>query len=153
MSNGSNRLTFRDLRTFEVLGDVPVTLRGFPLTQINELECVGDAVYANVYQTNFLVRINPETGRVTHQIDASGLLTREEARGVDVLNGIAFDPRRRDLLHHRQALAEDVRGDVRVERLPRHRGAAATAASPTTTAAAASTAAASTAATTATAAG
>ena len=92
MSNGSNRLTFRDLRTFEVLGDVPVTLRGFPLTQINELECVGDAVYANVYQTDFLVRIDPETGRVTHYIDASGLLTREEARGVDVLNGIAFDP-------------------------------------------------------------
>ena len=92
MSNGSNRLTFRDLRTFEVLGDIPVTLRGFPLTQLNELECVGDAVYANVYQTDFLVRIDPETGRVTHYIDASGLLTREEARGVDVLNGIAFDP-------------------------------------------------------------
>jgi glutaminyl-peptide cyclotransferase len=92
MSNGSNRLTFRDLRTFEVLGDVAVTLRGFPLTQINELECVGDAVYANVYQTDFLVRIEPESGRVTHYIEASGLLTREEARGVDVLNGIAFDP-------------------------------------------------------------
>ena len=92
MSNGSNRLTFRDLRTFEVLGDVAVTLRGFPLTQLNELECVVDAVYANVYQTDFLVRIDPETGRVTHYIDASGLLTREEARGVDVLNGIAFDP-------------------------------------------------------------
>lgn len=92
MSNGSNRLTFRDLRTFEVLGDVPVTLRGFPLTQLNELECVGGAVYANVYQTDFLVRIDPDTGRVTHYIDAAGLLTREEARGVDVLNGIAFDP-------------------------------------------------------------
>ena len=92
MSNGSNRLTFRDLRTFEVLGDVAVTLRGFPLTQINELECVSDAVYANVYQTDFLVRIDPDTGRVTHYIEASGLLTREEARGVDVLNGIAFDP-------------------------------------------------------------
>ena len=92
MSNGSNRLTFRDLRTFEVLDDVPVTLRGFPLTQLNELECVGGAVYANVYQTDFLVRIDPDTGRVTHYIDAAGLLTREEARGVDVLNGIAFDP-------------------------------------------------------------
>lgn len=92
MSNGSNRLTFRDLRTFEVLGDVAVTLRGFPLTQLNELECVGDAVYANVYQTDFLVRIDPDTGRVTHYIDAAGLLTREERRGVDVLNGIAFDP-------------------------------------------------------------
>ena len=92
MSNGSDRLTFRDLRTFEVLSDVAVTLRGFPLAQINELECVGDAVYANVYQTDFLVRIDPETGRVTHYIDAAGLLTREESRGVDVLNGIAYDP-------------------------------------------------------------
>ncbi len=92
MSDGSNRLAFRDLRTFEELGDVAVTLRGFPLTQINELECVGDSVYANVYQTDFLVRIDPSSGRVTHYIDASGLLTREEARGVDVLNGIAFDP-------------------------------------------------------------
>ena len=92
MSNGSNRLTFRDLRTFDVLGDVAVTLRGFPLTQLNELECVGDAVYANVYQTDFLVHIDPATGRVTHYVEASGLLTREESRGVDVLNGIAFDP-------------------------------------------------------------
>ena len=92
MSNGSDRLTFRDPRTFDVLGEVAVTLRGFPLTQLNELECVGGAVYANVYQTDFLVRIDPASGRVTHHVDASGLLTREEARGADVLNGIAFDP-------------------------------------------------------------
>ena len=92
MSNGSDRLTFRDLRTFEPLGDVSVTLRGLPLMQINELECVGDAVYANVYQEDFLVRIDPASGRVNQHIDASGLLTREEARRADVLNGIAFDP-------------------------------------------------------------
>ncbi len=92
MSNGSNRLTFRDLRTFEPIGDVAVTLRGLPLLQLNELECVGDVVYANVYQTDYLVRIDPSNGRVTHQIDASGLLTPAEARRADVLNGIAFDP-------------------------------------------------------------
>lgn len=92
MSNGSNRLTFRDLRTFEPIGEVAVTLRGLPLLQLNELECVGDVVYANVYQTDFLVRIDPSSGRVTHQIDASGLLTPAEARRADVLNGIAFDP-------------------------------------------------------------
>ena len=92
MSNGSNRLTFRDLRTFEPLGDVAVTLRGLPLMQLNELECVGDAVYANVYQTDYLVRIDPSNGRVTHQIDASGLISPAEARRADVLNGIAFDP-------------------------------------------------------------
>ncbi len=92
MSNGSNRLTFRDLRTFEPIGDVAVTLRGLPLLQLNELECVGDVVYANVYQTDYLVRIDPSSGRVTHQIDASGLLTPAEARRADVLNGVAFDP-------------------------------------------------------------
>lgn len=92
MSNGSNRLTFRDLRTFEPIGEVSVTLRGLPLMQINELECVGDAVYANVYQEDFLVRIDPVSGRVNQYVDASGLLTREEARRADVLNGIAFDP-------------------------------------------------------------
>ena len=92
MSNGSDRLTFRDRETFEPVGDVGVTLRGLPLPQINELECVDGAVYANVYQQEFLVRIDPATGRVTQYIDAAGLLTLEERRGTDVLNGIAYDP-------------------------------------------------------------
>ncbi len=92
MSNGSDRLTFRDRETFEPVGEVAVTLRGLPLMQINELECVGGEVYANVYQQEFLVRIDPATGRVNQYIDATGLLTREERRGTDVLNGIAYDP-------------------------------------------------------------
>ena len=92
MSNGSDILTFRDPTTFEPRDSIRVTLRGRPLTQLNELECVGDVVYANVYQEEYLVVIDPESGRVTHQIDASGLLTNDEARGVDVLNGIAYDP-------------------------------------------------------------
>ncbi len=92
MSNGSDRLTFRDRETFEPVGEVAVTLRGLPLMQINELECVGGEVYANVYQQEFLVRIDPSTGRVNQYVDAAGLLTREERRGADVLNGIAYDP-------------------------------------------------------------
>ena len=92
MSDGTDRLSFRDSYSFGEIGVVRVTLRGLPLTQINELECVDDAVYANVYQRDFLVRIDPASGRVTHQIDASGLLTPDEARGVDVLNGIAHNP-------------------------------------------------------------
>ena len=92
MSDGSDLLTFRDRETFDPVGSVPVTLRGAPLQQINELECVGGAVYANVYQQEFLVRIDPATGRVTQYINATGLLTREERRGTDVLNGIAYDP-------------------------------------------------------------
>lgn len=92
MSNGSDTLTFRDPESFEPVGAVRVTLRGRPRDQLNELECVDGAVYANVWQEDFIVRIDPASGRVTHQIDASGLLTRDEARGVDVLNGIAYQP-------------------------------------------------------------
>ena len=92
MSNGSDTLTFRDPITFEERGSIRVTFRGRPLTQLNELECVSGVVYANVYQEEYMVVIDPESGRVTHQIDASGLLTDDEARGVDVLNGIAYDP-------------------------------------------------------------
>lgn len=92
MSNGSDELTFRDPETFDPIGTLLVTLRGRPQPALNELECVDDAVYANVYQDDFLVRIDPDTGRVTHQIDAAGLLSRDEARRADVLNGIAHDP-------------------------------------------------------------
>ena len=92
MSNGSDRLTFRDPTTFEETGSVPVTLRDGPQRQINELECVGEVVYANIYQDDYIVIIDPVTGVVTHTIDASGLLTPDEAQGVDVLNGIAHDP-------------------------------------------------------------
>ena len=49
-------------------------------------------MWANVYTTSMIVRIDPETGRVTATVDASGLLTAEEARGAEVLNGIAHNP-------------------------------------------------------------
>ena len=92
MSDGSDVLTFRDPESFAPAGSVRVTLRGRPQDRLNELECVDGAVYANVWQEEYIVRIDPATGRVTHQIDAAGLLSRTEARGVDVLNGIAHDP-------------------------------------------------------------
>ena len=92
MSNGSDVLTFRDPESFESIGDVRVTLRGRPLGNLNELECVDENVYANVWEHDYIVRIDLASGRVTHQIDASNLLTRAEARGVDVLNGIAYSP-------------------------------------------------------------
>jgi len=92
MSDGSSRLSFRDPATFEELGGVEVKLDGEPVTQLNELECVGHEVFANVWLTNWIVRIDPSSGRVLTAIDASDLLTEEEARHADVLNGIAYDP-------------------------------------------------------------
>lgn len=94
MTDGGDRLTFRDPETFADLGSVQVRLRGQPLRELNELECVGGAVYANVWGEEYLVRVDPDTGRVTHQIDASGLLSPEERSGADVLNGIAWNPER-----------------------------------------------------------
>lgn len=92
MSDGSSNLTFRDPETFARLGRVGVTLGGKPLASLNELECVDGKVYANVWQTQIIVRIDPATGVVDEEIDASGLLTPDEQRGADVLNGIAYDP-------------------------------------------------------------
>jgi glutaminyl-peptide cyclotransferase len=93
MSNGSDRLVFRDPDTFERIGSVRVTRAGRPVSELNELECVDGLVYANVWQTDAIVRIDPENGRVTGWIDASDLHPRRERRpGEDVLNGIAYVP-------------------------------------------------------------
>jgi glutaminyl-peptide cyclotransferase len=92
MSDGTNQLYFRNRSTFAVIGRVSVTNNGVPLDQLNELECVDGQVYANVWQTDTIVRIDPATGNVTAEIDAAGLLSPTEISGVDVLNGIAYDP-------------------------------------------------------------
>lgn len=89
MSDGSDRLTFRDPETFEPTGDVRVRSGDTPVRDLNELECVDGEVYANVWQTEKIVRIDPADGRVTAEIDASGLLEPAEAEQADVLNGIA----------------------------------------------------------------
>jgi glutaminyl-peptide cyclotransferase len=92
MSDGSDRLTFRDPRTFQPTGEVHVRADNGPVTQINELECAHDAVFANIWQTDTIVRINPASGRVGATIDAGGLLSSGERGGTDVLNGIAAIP-------------------------------------------------------------
>ncbi|CAN5575110.1 glutaminyl-peptide cyclotransferase [soil metagenome] len=95
MSDGSATLYRRDAATFEVTGRLEVTLRGSPLERLNELACVGDYVYANVWQADTIVQIDQRSGKVVSEIDASGLLTAEEraALGPDaVLNGIAYNP-------------------------------------------------------------
>jgi glutamine cyclotransferase len=92
MSDGTDTLRFRDRTTFAETGRVAVTLDGESLTQLNELECVDGSVYANVWHTDMIVRIDPGSGRVTATIDAAGLLPSSERQsGEAVLNGIAYD--------------------------------------------------------------
>ncbi len=91
MSDGSARLSFRGPETFRQTREVTVRDEGRPVDQLNELECVGSQVYANVWMTDRIVRVDATTGRVTASIDASGLLNPAERYGTDVLNGIAYD--------------------------------------------------------------
>ena len=88
-SDGTDRLRFHDPRTFAGTGSVAVTLDGAPVTDLNELECVDGQVWANVWRTDRIVRIDPADGRVTAVVDASGLLPADRRRGAGVLNGIA----------------------------------------------------------------
>ncbi|MGY1709608.1 glutaminyl-peptide cyclotransferase [Geodermatophilus sp. SYSU D00758] len=89
-SDGTDRLRFHDPVTFAETGSVPVTIDGEPVTQLNELECVDGQVWANVWPSDVLVRIDPTSGRVTAAVDAAGLLDPEQRANPDaVLNGIA----------------------------------------------------------------
>jgi glutamine cyclotransferase len=99
MSDGSDRLTFRDPTTFERLGTVAL-IHDLPGLQLNELECVDGEVWANAYQTDTIVRIDPTSGRLTGLLDLSLLrqLGGVDAEGWDVLNGIAFDASTETLL-------------------------------------------------------
>jgi glutamine cyclotransferase len=93
MSDGTDRLTFRDPDTFTATGSIDVRQDGRPVTQLNELECAPDGfVYANVYPTDTILRIDPATGTVTAHIDAAGLLTPSERPQAHALNGIAAVP-------------------------------------------------------------
>lgn len=89
MSNGSANLTFRDPETFAPLGEVAVTMDGQPVEQLNELECVGDHVYANVWMTDSIIRIDPATGVVDRVWDLSELAQPRPSDPNAVLNGIA----------------------------------------------------------------
>ncbi|MGI8309811.1 glutaminyl-peptide cyclotransferase [Saccharopolyspora hattusasensis] len=92
MSDGSDRLTFRDPVTFAPIGGVGVRLGGSATDELNELECAGGQVWANVWGSDEILRIDPLNGQVTAVVDASGLLSPRQRAGTDVLNGIAAVP-------------------------------------------------------------
>jgi glutaminyl-peptide cyclotransferase len=94
MSDGSAQLRFLDPATLSETGRLTVTDGGYPVAQLNELEVMKGQIAANIWQSDTVVLIAPDTGRVTGRIDLRGLLmAADRARGVDVLNGIAYDAR------------------------------------------------------------
>lgn len=100
MTDGSDQLTYLDTVNFGVVKKVAVTWEGTPVREVNELEYVNGVIYANIWRTNLIARINPESGDVTGVIDLSAIaapLRQSDAR-IDVLNGIAWHASSKSLL-------------------------------------------------------
>jgi glutaminyl-peptide cyclotransferase len=94
ITTGGNNLYFVDPETFKILNTVSVFSNYGPLGEINELEYVDGKIYANVWQSDYIVRINPETGSVEARIDFADILKKtgkEITPNTDVLNGIAYN--------------------------------------------------------------
>jgi glutamine cyclotransferase len=92
LSDGTDRIRYLDPVTFVVKRSINVSDYGRPVIRLNELEYVKGEIFANVWQTDFVLRINPATGVVTGWIDFGGLLSpADRDASTDVLNGIAWD--------------------------------------------------------------
>ncbi len=96
MSDGSAELRFLDAETLEGTGRIEVTDRGQPVQWLNELEYVEGEIYANIWQSDLIARISPDSGEVLGWIDLSDLLTEDDQAGI--LNGISYDRRTGRLL-------------------------------------------------------
>ena len=95
MSDGTATLRFLDPQTFAVMRQVQVTDSGAPVRDLNELEFIDGQVYANVWLTDRIAMIAPDSGRVAGWINLAGLMARGAVSGDAVLNGIAYDAQRK----------------------------------------------------------
>ena len=92
MSDGTDELYFLDPKTLQTQHSIRVSNQGQPVARLNELEYIKGEIFANVWGTDFVVRINPANGKVVGVINFSGLLAPGDRDGhTDVLNGIAYD--------------------------------------------------------------
>jgi glutamine cyclotransferase len=98
MSDGSATLRFLDPKTFRVVDTLTVRSQGVPVDRLNELEYVEGEIFANVWGSDRIARISPETGEVTGWIDLGGLLKPGERGSPEaVLNGVAYDAKAKRL--------------------------------------------------------
>ena len=100
ISTGTSNLYFVNPENFKILNQVSVTDNYGPVSHVNELEYVDGFIYANVYETDDILKINPETGQVLGKLDCSGILQKSgmiynsqnyPGSTGNVLNGIAYD--------------------------------------------------------------
>jgi glutaminyl-peptide cyclotransferase len=93
-TNSGNSLYYHDPATFKIVKTVPVTENGEPAIQINELEYINGFIYANQWQYNYILKIDPATGEVVAKMDLTSIAQQEKAQNpnAEVLNGIAYHP-------------------------------------------------------------
>ncbi len=94
LSDGTNTLRFLDPQTFEVVRRLEVYDQKQAVTNLNELEYIGDDIYANVWHSNRIARIDARSGQVRAWIDCSAIAAEEQKQPEGVLNGIAYDAAR-----------------------------------------------------------
>jgi glutamine cyclotransferase len=99
ISDGTDTLYFLDPETYEVVDEIKVFDETGPVTRLNELEYIQGEIYANVWQTDRIAVISPQTGEVTRWIELDGLQSEEDNVGsAGVLNGIAYDEKNNRLI-------------------------------------------------------
>ncbi|MFY9570927.1 MAG: glutaminyl-peptide cyclotransferase [Blastocatellia bacterium] len=92
LSDGSSDLFYLDPKTFKPVRKLAVRMNGQPVHELNELEFIDGEIWANVWQKDLILRIDPSTGQVTSLLDLKGVLAPSDKTGSeDVLNGIAYD--------------------------------------------------------------
>ena len=95
LSDGTATLYFLNPETYLAEDSVTVTYQGQEILRINELEYIRGEVFANIWQTDQIIRIDPGSGQVLGWVDLGGILPPElRSEDTDVLNGIAYDPAR-----------------------------------------------------------
>jgi glutamine cyclotransferase len=94
MSDGTYNLTYFEPETFTPVKTLAVTKDGYALDHINELEYINGYIYANVWMTSIVVKIDPSTGVVVGQLDLTDLFYRAQKKDPNIseMNGIAYDP-------------------------------------------------------------
>ena len=98
MSNGSDQLVIREPERFLAVDRKKITREGRSVSSLNELECADGLIWANIWNSDQIVRIDPDSGQVTAIVDASNLHPHRDGSGEDVLNGIAYIPERQSFL-------------------------------------------------------
>lgn len=99
ISNGSQWLTFVNPADFSISRKLEVTYENKPLTRLNELEWIDGLIYANIWQSDWLVMIDPQTGKVVARVSLKDILPSQlKTPKTDVLNGIAYDRDNKRLL-------------------------------------------------------